>query len=102
MRFAITLALLSGLTFRSVAAADEVTKWNQIEATASVNSGLVDNPLFDSRVIAIMHAAIHDALASIDRRSRPYAFHGTAAPGASPQAAVAAAARRKARRSSRW
>jgi hypothetical protein len=42
---------------------------------------------------AMMHVAIHDALNGIDRRSRPYAASLTAAPGASPEAAVAAAAR---------
>jgi hypothetical protein len=41
----------------------------------------------------MMHVAIHDALNAIDRRSRPYAFDRRAAPGASPEAAVAAAAR---------
>ena len=41
----------------------------------------------------MMHIAIHDALNAIDRRSRPYAFDKPAAPGASPDAAVAAAAR---------
>ena len=40
-----------------------------------------------------MHVAIHDALNAIDRRSRPYAFKTGAKPGASPDAAVAAAAR---------
>jgi hypothetical protein len=42
---------------------------------------------------AMMHIAIHDALNAIDRRSRPYAFDMQAEPGASPDAAVAAAAR---------
>jgi hypothetical protein len=39
------------------------------------------------------HIAIHDALNAIDRRSRPYAYEGSAQPTASPDAAVAAAAR---------
>jgi hypothetical protein len=42
---------------------------------------------------AMMHAAVHDAVNAIDRRSRAYAFHGSAVPWASPAAAVAAAAR---------
>jgi hypothetical protein len=42
---------------------------------------------------AMTHLAIHDALNAIDRRSRPYAFNATAKRGASPDAAVAAAAR---------
>jgi hypothetical protein len=41
---------------------------------------------------AMMHIAIHDALNAIDRRSRPYALN-THVRGASPDAAVAAAAR---------
>jgi hypothetical protein len=40
-----------------------------------------------------MHVAVHDALNGIDRRSRPYAVRLGAAPGTSPDAAVAAAAR---------
>ena len=41
----------------------------------------------------MLHVAIHDALNAIDRQSRPYTFDMQAAPGASPDAAVAAAAR---------
>ena len=41
----------------------------------------------------MLHVAIHDALNAIDRRSRPYAFDMQAEAGASPDAAVAAAAR---------
>jgi hypothetical protein len=41
----------------------------------------------------MMHIAIHDALNAIDRRFRPYTFDKPAAPDASPEAAVAAAAR---------
>ena len=41
----------------------------------------------------MMHMAIHDALNAIDRRSRPYAFDAQGNPGASRDAAVAAAAR---------
>ena len=41
----------------------------------------------------MMHVAIHDALNAIDRRFRPYTFDKRAEPGASPDAAVAAAAR---------
>ena len=38
-----------------------------------------------------MHIAIHDALNAVDRRYKPYTFDKKAAPGASPDAAVAAA-----------
>jgi hypothetical protein len=42
---------------------------------------------------AMTHVAIHDALNAIDRRSLPYSFDGAAGPLASPDAAVATAAR---------
>jgi hypothetical protein len=41
---------------------------------------------------AMMHAAIHDALNAIERRSQPYALDAQAPAGSSPEAAVAAAA----------
>lgn len=71
-----------------------VIAWNAHAAAAAIGSCLAptDNPLHESRMYAMMHIAIHDALNAIDRRSRPYAFHGRAK-GASPVAAVAAAAR---------
>ena len=40
---------------------------------------------------AMMHLAIHDSLNAINRRAEPYAYSARA-PGAAPQAAIAAAA----------
>jgi hypothetical protein len=77
------------------AGGDAVTVWNAnagVAATAACLAPL-DNPFHESRLYAMMHIAIHDALNAIDRRSRPYTFDGQAEPGASPEAAVAAAAR---------
>jgi hypothetical protein len=51
------------------------------------------NGLVESRMYAMVHAAVHDAVNAIDRRSRPYAFDARAGAAASPDAAVAAAAR---------
>lgn len=73
-------------------AADEVTKWNEIAGRAAFASGLHDNPLFTSRVYAMTHAAVHDALNAIDRRYRPYVLDRPVTPGASSEAAVVAAA----------
>jgi hypothetical protein len=53
----------------------------------------LDDPMHESRIYAMMHIAIHDALNAIDRRFRPYTFDRQVEPGASPDAAVAAAAR---------
>jgi hypothetical protein len=76
-------------------AGDAVTVWNASAGAAATAACIapLDNPLHESRIYAMMHIAIHDALNAIDRRSRPYAFDMQAAPGASPDAAVAAAAR---------
>jgi hypothetical protein len=93
MRYFFALAGLLSLAAPS-AAADEVTNWNDIAGRASVSSGMVNNPLFDSRVYALTHVAIHDALNAIDRRYRSYAYHGSGAPTASTKATVAEAAYR--------
>src|SRR4029450_8105068 len=77
------------------AGGDAVTVWNAnagVAATAACLAPL-NNPLHESRIYAMMHVAIHDALNAIDRRSRPYALDVQAEAGASPDAAVAAAAR---------
>ena len=77
------------------AGGDAVTVWNAnagVAATAACLAPLND-PLHESRIYAMMHVAIHDALNAIDRRSRPYALDVQAEAGASPDAAVAAAAR---------
>jgi hypothetical protein len=97
MRYAITFALffsLWGSAAAGHAVRNEVRRWNKTATEASFASGLSGNPLFESRVYAMVHAAVHDALNGIDRRYRPYAYHGTVVPGASPEAAVATAAHR--------
>jgi hypothetical protein len=85
----VCLYLIPGASYL---AADEVTKWNATAGNASFRSGLSGNPLFESRVYAMTHAAIHDALNAIDRRYGPYALNAPVTPGASPEAAVATAA----------
>ena len=93
----IALVLLATLTTvpDAAAAGDAVTAWNAnagVAATAACIAPTLD-PLHESRIYAMMHVAIHDALNAIDRRSRPYALDLQAEAGASPDAAVAAAAR---------
>jgi hypothetical protein len=79
---------------RSATSGDAVITWNNNAATAALGACLAptDNPLHESRMYAMMHIAIHDALNAIDRRSRPYVLDAHVR-GASPDAAVAAAAR---------
>src|SRR5688572_32212094 len=81
---------------RAFAAGDDpVILWSANAGAAATAACLapLSNPLHESRIYAMMHVAIHDALNAIDRRSRPYAFDVQADAGASPDAAVAAAAR---------
>ena len=85
----VCLYLLLGASYL---AADEVTKWNGIAGNASFTSGLSGIPPFESRLYAVTHAAIHDALNAIDRRYSPYVLNSLFIPGASPEAAVATAA----------
>jgi hypothetical protein len=77
------------------AGGDAVTVWNANAGVAATKACIapIDNPFHESRIYAMMHVAIHDALNAIDRRFRPYTFDKQAEPTASPDAAVAAAAR---------
>jgi hypothetical protein len=74
---------------------DAVTAWNANAGKAALAACISpgDDPLHESRLYAMTHVAVHDALNAIDRRSRPYALDATAKRGASVDAAVAAAAR---------
>jgi hypothetical protein len=89
------LTAASGGSAQAQADEDAVTAWNANAGEAALAAGLAptNNPLHESRLYAVMHLAIHDALNAIDRRSRPYAADLPANPGASPEATVAAAAR---------
>src|SRR5262245_53558418 len=66
----------------SAAAGDAVLTWNQNAGSAATAACLapLNNPFHESRMYAIMHIAVHDALNTIDRRSRPYAFDGPRQP----------------------
>ena len=55
---------------------DAVIAWNANAGKAALAACISpsDDPLHESRLYAMMHVAIHDALNAIDRRSRPYAY----------------------------
>jgi PAP2 superfamily len=67
--------------------ADTVTEWN---ANAAIATCVI--ALHESRLYAMMHIAIHDALNTINRRFRPYVLDKHGPSGASAEAAVATAA----------
>ena len=70
-----------------------VLRWNAYAGEAAVAACLspVTNPLHESRMYAIMHVAVHDALQAIHRTSEPYAFDARVRI-ASARAAVSGAA----------
>jgi hypothetical protein len=74
--------------------ADPITAWNANagEAARAACISPLENPLHESRLYAMTHVAIHDALNAIDRRSEPYVFDGKAKRRTSLRATVAAAA----------
>ena len=92
---AVCLCLGMVLLWPRSSAADAVTDWNANAGRAALAACIApgDDPLHESRMYAMMHVAIHDALNAIDRRYRPYAFDAQVAPGTSTAAAVATAAR---------
>jgi len=78
------------LAFAPAAQADVVTDWNQTALQATEAAGLPPPP--QARVMAMVHAAIYDAVNGIDRRHVAYVVDVKAAAGASIEAATAAAA----------
>ena len=67
--------------------ADVVTDWNKTAVTVTAGP-----PPVQARALAIVHAAIFDAVNSIEHRYKPYAVDLGAQPDASSDAAAAAAA----------
>jgi len=95
---AILLAAVSQFAIHAASAAesgDAVIKWNANAGMAAMkacmNATENNDPFHESRMYAMMHIAIHDALNAIDRKYQPYAYDQKAPPGASLDAAVAAA-----------
>ena len=73
------------------ASVDEVARWNQVATDATVAAKT--NPLAESRIFAILHVAIHDAVSAVEPRYEPYQPRTSPAPaGASVEAALAGAA----------
>ena len=69
--------------------ANEVLTANERVLVVAAAGG--QNALVQTRTLAMVHAAIHDALNTIEPRFERYAFEGDVVPDAVPEAAVAAA-----------
>jgi hypothetical protein len=90
-KMTLWLWFLCGVVLVPLAArADVVTDWNMTAIRAAQAAGQ-PNPMF-ARNLATVHAAIYDAINAIDRRHAVYAVDIKAEPGASIEAAAAAAA----------
>src|SRR2546428_3393244 len=85
------LAALALALTASHAGADTVTEWNQTSIDVLKAGNVAGNPW--SRCMAMVHVAIADAVNTIQGRYTRYAVTIPAAPNASADAAVAAAAR---------
>src|SRR2546430_14057996 len=83
------MAALSSPAF-SQPAGNAVVQWN--ETTMNVIDANGQIAVQSTRTLAMVHAAAHDALNAINRRYDAYYFEGPGDAGASPDAAVAAAA----------
>jgi hypothetical protein len=90
-KVALWLLLLCSFALAPLAArADVVTDWNMTAIRAAQAAGQ-PNPMF-ARNMAMVHAAIYDAVNAVERQHTAYAVDITAEPGASLEAAAAAAA----------
>ena len=85
-------ALVIFISLSSTANADVVTDWNQITLATQASFSVGIRTPTASRALAMVHTAIYDSVNAIDRRYSVYAVDAQSAPGASPDAAVAAAA----------
>ncbi len=83
------IACLLSLAFAQPAT-NEVLQWNEITMKAIDANG--QSNVVATRTLAMTQGAVHDALNAINRRYDAYYFEGSADAGASPDAAVAAAA----------
>jgi hypothetical protein len=80
----------AAILFPSLLAADMVTEWNQKANACVLEANIL--PFAGTRVMAIMHTAMFDAINSIEGRYTPYKFKVAAPAGSSSAAAGAAAA----------
>jgi len=85
----IAVFTLAGAT--AFASNDEVARWNRVATDTTAASEIGGNPLAESRILAIVQVAVHDAVNSIDPRFEKYAAKMPVRHGASIDAAVAAA-----------
>lgn len=86
----VSIALASLALVPSAASADVVLDWNAIALKTTAAAPF--NPPLESRNLAIVHAAMFEAVNAITREFQPYRLRLRAPDGALPEAAAVAAA----------
>jgi membrane-associated phospholipid phosphatase len=87
---AATVAALS-LVAQINVSANEATYWNRV-AVATTSRAMPDDPLSESRILAVVHTAMHDAANAVEPRFRTFAKSLNTGQGGSVEAAIATAA----------
>ena len=72
--------------------ANEATHWNRVAVDATTQA-MPDDPLSESRILAMVHVAMHDAANAVEPRFRAFSSGPSAYRGGSVDAAIATAAR---------
>jgi hypothetical protein len=85
----VAIVILTTVCVLGRAQADVVTEWNAVALQATANP---PNSILQSRVLAVVHCAVYDAVRSLDRKTPSCAVDIAAPPGTSAEAAVVAAA----------
>jgi hypothetical protein len=89
----VTAVLVAGCSLRPQAAGvDAVREWNQIAVTRTLNASPAQAPVQQTRTMAIVQVAVHDAVSAITGQYETYSSPGPAPADASPVAAAIAAA----------
>lgn len=86
----LMLVIAASALAAQTARADVITDWNQTAIAANAAGGA--NGPAQSRNLALVHAAMFDAVNAVDHRHAVYAVEVKGKPGASMEAAAAAAA----------
>ena len=85
---ALTVMLTVAPAMRATTGFEVLTANQRVLAIAAIGG---QNGIVQTRTLAMVHAAIHDALNTVDPRYERYAYGGPILPGGAPEAAIAAA-----------
>lgn len=85
---AVAVMLMVAPSMHATTGFEVLTANQRVLAVAAIGG---QNGIVQTRTLAMVHAAIHDALNTVDPRYERYAYDGPILPGGAPEAAIAAA-----------